>query len=167
MEVSSKMDRLKDFMTESETHQLNSKIVEYVKENQNSNYADIDTLFLYPKIRQYGMKVEIKKRSMQVIMVDNKVYRFAYQIKKVLLNQIEKKIKEKDSSFSLSMNIEKAIKYLKQKNIIMEIDHYSVWIDNMIYHWGSDYKDWTIYGEEETNREIVNEWDADIEYPNI
>jgi hypothetical protein len=167
MEVSSKMDRLKDFMTESETHQLNSKIVEYVKQNQNSNYADIDTLFLYPKIRQYGMKVEIKKRMMQVIVVDNKVYRFAYQIKKVLLNQIEKKIKEKDSTFSLSMNIEKAIKYLKQKNIIMEIDHYSVWIDNMVYHWGSDYKDWTIYGEEETNREIVNEWDADIEYPNI
>jgi len=167
MEVSSKMDRLKDFMTESETHQLNSKIVEYVKQNQNSNYADIDTLFLYPKIRQYGMKVEIKKRLMQVIVVDNKVYRFAYQIKKVLLNQIEKKIKEKDSTFSLSMNIEKAIKYLKQKNIIMEIDHYSVWIDNMIYHWGSDYKEWTIYGEEETNREIVNEWDADIEYPDI
>jgi hypothetical protein len=154
-------------MTESETHQLNSKIVEYVKENQNSNYADIDTLFLYPKIRQYGMKVEIKKRMMQVIMVDNKVYRFAYQIKKVLLNQIEKKIKEKDSTFSLSMNIEKAIKYLKQKNIIIEIDHYSVWIDNMVYHWGSDYKEWTITGEEETTREIVNEWEADPEYPNV
>ncbi len=167
MEVSSKIDRLKDFMSESEAQQLNSKIIEYVKQNENSNYADIDTLFLYPKIRQYGMKVEIKKRMMQVIMVDNKVYRFAYQIKKALLDQIEKKIKEKDITFSLSTNIEKALKYLKQKNIIMEIDHYSVWINNMVYHWGSDYKEWSIYGEEETNREIVNEWDADDEYPNV
>lgn len=167
MEVTSKIDRLKDFMSESETQQLNNKIIEYMNKNNNSNYVDISSLFLYPKIRQYGIKVEVKKRMMQVIMVDNKVYRFAYQIKKALLNQIEKKIKEKDSTFSLSTNIEKAIKYLKQKNIIMEIDHYSVWIDNMVYHWGSDYKDWCIYGEEETNREIVNEWESDLEYPNI
>lgn len=167
MEVASKMDRLKEYMTESETQQLNQKIAEYMSQNNNSNYADISSLFLYPKIRQYGMKVEVKKRIMQVIMVDNKVYRFAFKIKKALLNQIEKKIKEKDPSFSLSVNMEKAIKYLKQRNIIMEIDHYSVWIDNMVYHWGSDYKEWTITGEDETNREIVNEWDADPEYPNV
>jgi hypothetical protein len=167
MEVSTKMDRLKDFMSESETQQLNSKITEYISQNSNSNYADIDTLFLYPKIRQYGMKVEIKKRVMQVIVIEKKVYRFAHQIKQILLNQIEKKIKEKDENFSLSTNMEKALKYLKQRNIIKEIDHYSVWIDNMVYHWGSDYKDWKIYGVEETNREIVNEWDNDIEYPNV
>ena len=84
----------------------------------------------------------------------------------MLLNYIEKKIKETDPSFSLDNNLEKAIRILKQKNILHEIDHYGVWINNNIYHWGSDFKKWTIYGENETNREIVNEWEPDKEFPN-
>ena len=46
-----------------------------------------------------------------------------------------------------------------------EIEHYGVWINNNVYHWGSDYKSWSIYGEKETNREIANEWEVDEEHP--
>ena len=85
----------------------------------------------------------------------------------MLLVYIENKIKEKDPDFSLNNNLEKAIRILKQKKILHEIDHYGVWINNNIYHWGSDLKKWTMYSENETNREIVNEWVPDEEYSNV
>ncbi len=170
--IDNKIDKLKSLMDENAIKELKNQINKYINfdDNSNDNYKKIDNLFLYPKIRQYGLKVEVKKRKMLVIMIkkDNKemYYKFSFNIKSLLLNHIETKIKEKESSFSIENNLEKTIKLLKQKGILTEIDHYGVWINNNIYHWGSDIKKWNIYGENETNREIVNDWEPDLEYPN-
>ncbi len=168
-----KIDKLKTLMDENAIRELKNQINKYVSldnNNDNDNYKKIDNLFLYPKIRQYGLKVEIKQRKMLVMMIkkDNKelYYRFSFNIKNLLLNYIENKIKEKEPGFSIDNNLEKTLKLLKQKGILTEINHYSIWINNNIYHWGSDIKKWNIYGENETNREVVNDWEPDLEYPN-
>jgi hypothetical protein len=184
MEVEHKINRLSKLMNESQNREMLSQIKDFMNHNgdlSNFNYHDIENMILYPKIRQYGLKIEIKYRKLLVINIDSKqkrktprgntdknntIFRFSRFLKETMLKKIELKIKETDPTFSLNSNLDKTMKYLIQTGILTEIDHYSVWINNNIYHWGPDYKQWIIYGEDETSREIVNEWEKDNEYPN-
>ena len=77
MELANKINRLSHLIGENATHELNNKISKYLEENPYSSddkYTTIDNLFIYPKIRQYGLKVEVKKRKMLIFHFISRIF---------------------------------------------------------------------------------------------
>lgn len=168
--ASEKFNRLKELMGQDAFKDLETIFTkEVAKPSQNLN--ELRQKYIFPKIRHYGSKVLFKQRKLKVLIFNKNdqqyIVPFNHKIKSILLREIEQKIKLKYPNFNINNRIMEVLDYLKNKGSIADIDHYSVWINNQIYHFGPG-KSWRIYGSEETDREIVNdEWTTYDQYPNI
>ena len=166
MNPNDKIQRLKELMGNDAIQDLNSLVTKALDEDPDINQKNLYRKYLFPKIRQFGFKVQVKKRKLPVIQFvrngQRKVYAFTYPLKSTLLKSIEKKVQEKKEDFTIEGHMSEIVKYLYSKNALIDLDHYSLWINNQVYHWGPGLN-WTIFGSHETDREITNEWELDPE----
>jgi len=132
----------------------------------NSDPTHLFNKYIYPKLRQYGLKVEIKIRPMIIQIKEN--IPSEYRINSDVINQIFPEIiKEQNIDNHQDIDYDDKIKmienYLIKKGEIAIIKHYSLWINNQIYHWGyKNNKEWTIYSPEESDYEITKNWERDV-----
>lgn len=133
-------------------------------DSQASNQELFDK-FIYPKIRQYGLKVEIKIRPMTITNHKNPEQ---YKVDRELVYKLVPKIIEDENldleyeTMEYEDKVALLIDYLLKAGQIAEIKHYSLWINNQVYHWGIG-DNWRVYGLEETDREITKNWTRDAQ----
>lgn len=141
-------------------------IVSIKKEaDTNSDHQYLFDKFVYPKIRQYGLKVEIKIIPMIITNQKNpKQYKVDRNIVLDLLPKIIKKEKldVNPEAMEYEDKVNLVVDYLLKVGKIAKINHYSLWINNQVYHWGLG-DNWRIYGAEETDREITKNWKRDTQ----
>jgi hypothetical protein len=131
----------------------------------NSDATHLFNKYIYPKLRQYGLKIEIKIRPMIIKLENNKSYE--YRINNDIINTVLPEIiKEQKLDNLENIDYDDKIKmvenHLIKKGEIAIIKHYSLWIDNQIYHWGiKNDKEWTINSLEESDYEITKNWNRD------
>jgi len=166
MNATEKIQRLRKLMGDQNIQELNDTISKILEEDPEINKKDLNKRFIFPKIRQHGFKVQVKKRQLPTIHFNKdgikRVYAFTHPLKSILLKSIEKKIQEKKTDFSIDGHMIEIIKYLYSKGALVDLDHYSVWINNQVYHWGPG-TSWTVHGPNETDREIANEWSVEAD----
>ena len=80
--------------------------------------------------------------------------------------KLQEELGKKDSNFE-NLEYEERLKLTvrlgSHYGLIIETDHYSVWVAGKIYHWGPGEK-WRMYGIEESNKEVTNEWKKTEKY---
>lgn len=146
---------LKDKMGIEKYQNLNKIITDEFQNNDNDeldnqNLNNIFFKYIYPQIRQYGIKIEIKTRQ---IILDNNFNQFK------LNNPLFKKILIKlnlDDNIPFENKFNKIVEYGIENKLLHKIEHYSLWANGKIFHWFP--KKSNMYGEDETNKEITNDW---------
>jgi len=146
---------------------IENEFNELMKSNENDLTA-LDKLYhkhVFPHVRQQGYKTEIKTK--QIIYETKNMSIFKYNSDLGL--KLQQEIRNKDHQFDrleyedkLRLVIELGTHY----GLIVETKHYSMWVANKIYHWGPGER-WRMYGAEETDKEITNEWDKSEKYNGI
>jgi hypothetical protein len=165
-------NRLKIKMGESHYNDLSNVIEQEFNKLIAKEITDNDIWdklyykYAYPQIKQHGHKVEIKTRKITLdCSSDISIFKFNSDFGKSL----QQKLKNTDPNFNKLEFVERYQKTVElgiiQKKLC-QIDHYSLWINGNIYHWGPG-QNWRMYGTEETNKESVNEWSKTIEYNDI
>ena len=170
MDHTEKILRLQTLIGENAMKELDEIIKNVLKENPQMDKKELNKQYVFPKIRQHGLQVQIKKRLLRTIQFQKdgqkKIYTFNHHLKNTLFKSIEKKIKNKKPEFEVDEHCTEIIEYLYSRNALVDIEHYSVWVNKKIYHWGPS-NIWVMYGESETNREITNEWEIDSEFDHL
>lgn len=140
------IERLKVFMNKSQILNFDNRIKTYKTDMKSKHqtkrrfYTDV----LLPQIRQYGKKVEIKKRDVVYDPLNNE-FKLDSDIGSTLLLGINET--DYDTKYKLAVEKGLRLKILKKETI------YSFWIDSCIYHLRGGR-----CGSSETDREITNDW---------
>lgn len=119
---------------------------------ENMNTTNIFDKFIYPKIRQYGIKINFSCRNI-LLDCNNNVYKY---------------IHDSDAPYEISMKNDKEFKL--KKGIIQEITIYSMWVSGRVFLFSPVMKNVAtnqMYGEDITNREISNDWNKVEDYNGI
>lgn len=121
--------------------------------------------YVYPQIRQHGYKTLIKTRKIVYQPSDMKIFKYNSE----LGTQLKQELKETEHSNLDDLEYEDRFKLIVklgvQKQVLIETLHYSLWMNGKIYHWGINSK--RMYGDDETDREITNDWITSEEYDKI
>uniref|UniRef100_A0A6C0E9L5 Uncharacterized protein n=1 Tax=viral metagenome TaxID=1070528 RepID=A0A6C0E9L5_9ZZZZ len=170
MDHAEKIRRLQKKMGKEPMKELDQIISSVLNKNPSIDKKELNKQYLLPKIRQHGLQVQVKKRLLRVIQFkkDDKLrmYSFNHHLKNDLFKLIGDKLKHRKPAFEVDDHHDEIIQYLYSRGSLRDLEHYSVWVDKQIYHWGPSDK-WVMYGDSETNREITNEWDLDLECPSL
>lgn len=138
-----------------------------LKETNTSNSLNgLYHKYVYPQIRQYGFKTQVKTRKI-VYELGDEIGLFKYNSN--VGKQIQEELKESNDSFDDLEYEERynlVVKHGTEKGLLKEKDHLSMWVNNHIYHWGPGEK-WRMYGENEINREITNDWKISEEFKGV
>ena len=162
--------RLNEHMGEAMYNELITSIDNSFKKlqlndtNSSTTLNDLYTTFVYPKIRQYGLKTEVKVRKIVYQLDTMSVFKFNSELGKQLQEELKKTItsfddKEYEEKYGLVINLG------TEKGLLIQKDHYGLWVKGRIYHWGPD--KWRMYGYNETDKEITNEWTTSERYSKI
>lgn len=123
--------------------------------------------FVYPKIRQYGSKIQIKTRNVAYQVSDMTMFKYNSS----LGQQLQLDIKKENADFDdkeYDEKLDMVIKLGTKLGLLSCALHYSLWMNNQIYHWGNKSTGkWNMYGPDETDREITNIWEASKKYDSI
>jgi len=114
--------------------------------NKLHNKTDEEkTEIIYPFIRQYGKRIDLKKKTMHVDKLGKR-----FKIDSPLGKILSKKFEDiEDYDEKLDKIIKRGIKF----DLIDEINIYAIWIDKKIYYLYGDR-----FGERESGKELVNDW---------
>lgn len=140
------LERLCDKMGISQYNNM----VDQIRADYTENTADcVFDKYIYPKIRQYGLKVHFSCRR---ILLDrnNNIYRYQH---------------DSEDSYEIAMQHDREDKI--KKGIIQEITIYSMWVSGRVFSFSPAMKTNQMYGDEITNREISNEWSKVDDYNGI
>lgn len=117
--------------------------------------------FAFPQIRQYGNKVEIKKRFP---ILDNNLQKVTSQSPAWLKIEAELNRQPGFKDLPYDIRYEKIVSEGESRCLWGRVFHYSLWMNNQIYHWLPTAK--AMYGPEETDKEIVNDWEPATAFGN-
>lgn len=141
---------------------------EYEKLKENEIDDALDKLyhqFVYPKIRQYGYKTLVKTRKIVYTLEDMSIFKYNSETG-IKIQEVLQKMHNNFSELDFEKKYELVINYGSNNKLLLETNHHGIWVDNNIYHCGID-NNWTMYGENETNKEITNEWKISEDYDKI
>jgi len=164
-------DILKIKMGETRYSELSDSIeTEFNKLINNEDVSnDIwDSLYYkyaYPQIRQYGYKTEIKTRNIILELENVLLFKYTSNTSK-LLQEILRHDNPNFDELEFEDKYKQIVDLGISKNILARLTHYSLWVNNSIYHWGPG-ENWRMYGEEESNKEAANEWVKSEEFNNV
>lgn len=135
---------------------------ENLNKSKNEMYIELFDKFVFPKIRQYGNKVVLKIRFINIDNNDN-IFRLNNQIVDETIEDILKFNPYQIIPTDYDTKSRIVLSYLTDKKVIKRIKHLGFWIGGKLYHWRPNYsnRDLEMYGEDETNREITNDWETD------
>lgn len=146
------------------TNDIEKEFNKLLEENNTENHIwnNLYNKFAYPQIRQYGSKVEIKTRKITINLKENNIFKYNSDLGK----ELQSYLLTKNPNFN-NLEYEDKLKDIisigVKKNLLLTIEHYSLWINNRIYHWGPG-NNWRMYGDSETDKEITNDWINSKEY---
>lgn len=132
--------------------------------NSSSTLGDLYNTYVYPKIRQYGLKTQVKVRKIVYQLDGMNVFKFNSELGKELQEELRKD-NQKFDDMEYEDKYQMVIRLGTDKNLLVEMDHYGLWVKGRIYHWGPG--KWRMYGENETDKEITNEWTVSEKYNKI
>lgn len=133
-------------------------------QDNEKDFSILDKLYskhIYPHIRQNGMKIEIKERYI-IVDTNNNIFRFCSDFGQTLYEQFISAFPEMNGK-EFEDVYEQFINFGVATGNLCKILHTSLWANNNIYHWGLT--KFGMYGAEETDKEIVNDWKVSSKYP--
>jgi hypothetical protein len=140
---------------------------ELMKNNENDLTA-LDTLYykhVFPHVRQQGYKTEIKTRKIVYEKKDMSIFKYNSELGQKLQGEMintYSNFEDLEYEERLKLVIQLGYRY----DLIVETNHYSMWVAGKIYHWGPGER-WRMYGFEESNKEVTNEWNKSEKYNGI
>lgn len=138
------LERLNQKMGQTQYDTMIDQIQKDYATNTDAN--SVFDKYIYPKMRQYGLKIHFSCRN---ILVDqnNNIYRFIQD-------------EDSDEPYEEAKERDKALKI--KNGTIVEVVVYSMWVSGRVFFFSPTMKSGvthgTMYGEDVTNREIANEW---------
>lgn len=112
---------------------------------ESQGASDIYEKLILPKIRQHGSKV-VLKYSNRYYDINNKPFKLNNEVGKKLCESINDELDYEE-------RFEQALTLGLKNKMIKKVKEYSLWINGSIYHLSD-----VMYGVNETNKEICNEW---------
>ena len=158
--------RLKNKMGELKYNDLFKSIeteLEQVTLNDENNFSIFNQLYakhIYPHIRQNGMKIEIKERPI-IVDSENNIFKFSSDFGQKLHAEFISNYPEMENK-EYEDRYQSFIEYGVLTGNLRKIQHKSLWANNNIYHWGLIKS--RMYGPDETDKEIVNDWKLSSKY---
>jgi hypothetical protein len=157
MDPSTVVKRLKERMSPSIFVDMCNKM-KFAHEKYGTNMTTLYNDIVYPKLRQYGLKIQMKRLPL-AIDSEGRITRMS----KLMTDENVEKLAATHSSWSSMDYDTKAdyvFGYMLARKMIQKLHHAAIWINGKIYHWGPDdpeYGEWRMYGEAETNKHISDD----------
>lgn len=111
------------------------------KETEETKYKT----YIYPKVRQFGQKVVMKELDKYFDLSGN-LFKANSELGKIIEKELEQ-------GLDFDLKYEKMKELGLKSGALKKVKYYSFWINNNIYYLSS-----VMYGTNETNRQMCNEW---------